>query len=218
MTELRADAQRNRERLIAAGTVLFAQHGLDISLEEIARHAGVGTMTAYRRFPDKEDLIDAVFARQVDEFAELSEAAVTDPDPWEALNKILEAVLAMEASNRGFRQLLHDPHGGPEITRRRARITKAVAILVTRAKKAGQLRPDATSSDLVIVLLMVGTVGDRMRDTNPDAWRRYLSIVLDGLRHDPGRSRQLTPRAPATAQVEAAMHSPHDHPDAGATS
>jgi AcrR family transcriptional regulator len=210
MDSLRADARRNRDRLIAAAAGLFAERGLDVSLEEIARQADVGTTTAYRRFPDKEDLIDAVFSRHLDHFVALSAAAVRDPDPWSALTGFLEAVIELQAANRGFQQLFHNYQGTPGIARRRIRISRTVAALVTRAKKAGQLRSDVAGSDLVMVLLMVGTVADRMRDVGPDVWRRYLALVLDGLRVRPegvGCSR-LTPRAPSAAQVDTAMHPP----------
>lgn len=206
MTPLRADAERNRRRLVDAGAELFAARGLDTSLEEVARHAGVGTTTAYRRFDDHEDLVDAVYGRLLDKFVALSEQALHGPEPWTALRGFLEAVLVTQASDLGFQQMLHGPHGKHEVAQRRRVIAAAVTALVERAQAAGQLRPDATSADLVLLLLMVGTVAERTRHVDPEAWRRSFALVLDGLRHPTTTAPPLPLPALTTDQVEAAMH------------
>src|SRR3954454_16612818 len=99
MTQLRADAERTRQRILEAAGELFAQKGLAVGLDEIARHAGVGVGTAYRRFANKEELLHALFQDRVDELAGLAERALEHDDPWEGLKGFLEAAVELHVVN-----------------------------------------------------------------------------------------------------------------------
>src|SRR3954451_18397056 len=99
---LRKDAARNRERLLAAGAELFAERGLDVTLNDIAHHAGVGVATAYRRFANKEEVIDALFEERLQAVAEVAHAALGDADPWTGLVTFLERALDMQFGDRGL--------------------------------------------------------------------------------------------------------------------
>src|ERR1044072_5669499 len=98
---LRADAERNRQRLLTAAKELFAQRGVEVTLDEIARHAGVGTGTAYRRFPNKDALIEALMADRIAEIGAIAEESLKDPDPWRAFAGFFERGLALMAADRG---------------------------------------------------------------------------------------------------------------------
>src|SRR3954464_10902416 len=103
---LRADAERNRTALLAAARVVFGEHGLEASLDEIARRAGVGNATLYRRFPTRRDLIAAVFAGQMNEYVELADRALREPDPWSAFVGYLTRLFELQATDRGLSELL----------------------------------------------------------------------------------------------------------------
>src|SRR3982750_1396879 len=103
---LRRDAERNRQRILAAAGELFTERGLGVTLDDIARHAGVGVGTVYRRFPDKEVLIDTLFQEQLDEWARIYEEGLDDPDPWPGVVSTHERALELWAHNRGLKEIL----------------------------------------------------------------------------------------------------------------
>src|SRR3954470_25023974 len=111
---LRADAALNRQRLLDAASELFAERGLHVTLNDIAHHAGVGVGTAYRRFPNKEAVIDALFEQRLDAMAELAHAALQDPDAWHGLVSFLEDSLRMQFGDRGLNQIMNAPILGLE--------------------------------------------------------------------------------------------------------
>ncbi|MCW3014377.1 MAG: transcriptional regulator, TetR family [Solirubrobacterales bacterium] len=183
---LRKDAERNRLRILEAAQEVFADRGLGASLDDIAHHAGVGVGTVYRRFPDKDALIDALFEQRLEEFTAMALAALDNPDPWEGLTAFLEQAAGMQASDRGLKELLiNSPHGRQRITSVRDRITPLVNEVVARAQESGALRADIGHQDLPMINMMLITIADAARDVQPDLWRRYLAIVLDGLRAQP---------------------------------
>ncbi len=116
---LRADAERNRRRILTAAREVFARRGLDAGLDEIARHAGVGTGTVYRRFPEKSLLIEALFEDRLDQMLALVEGAATHPDPWEGLVEILESVTKMQIEDRGLKDVIFSGVGDKEVFRER---------------------------------------------------------------------------------------------------
>ena len=103
---LRADAERNRERILATARQVFAERGLNASLEDIARRAGVGVGTLYRRFPSREDLIGAVFAEKMAVYADAVDAALADSDPWRGFCGFIERVCGLQTEDVGFADLL----------------------------------------------------------------------------------------------------------------
>lgn len=179
---LRRDAEHNRRRILAAARQLFAETGLAAGHDDVARAAGVGVGTVYRRFPRKEDLLLALFEDQVERVGQLAEAALAEPDPWLGLRGFLEATLELQASDRGLQEFLYGDHGLTLAGRARRRIAPVVGELLARAQATGQVRGDLTVQDVALVPIMVGAVTDRARDVAPDLWRRVLALVLDGMR------------------------------------
>jgi len=180
---LRADAARNRARLLAAAHAVFAERGLDATMDEVARRAGVGVGTAYRRFRNRDDLIAALFEERLEEFMRILDDALADADPWRGLSGFLERSMEMQAEDRGFKELLLQSAEGRERMRRfRAQIRPLVEALLRRAQDAGELRADVDGRDVLLVSLMVGAVADFTYDIEPQLWRRSLTLLLDGLR------------------------------------
>jgi AcrR family transcriptional regulator len=183
---LRKDAERNRVRILDAARELFAEQGLGVTLNDIAHHAGVGVGTVYRRFPDKSRLIDELFEEQVGEMVAFMEEAVEDPDPWRGLTRYLTRNLELQTRDRAFREIVTGtPEGAERIGRIRARLFPLGARLVQRAKDAGALRADFEPADFPILILMLTAIVDAAREIEPELWRRYLDIAIQGLRADP---------------------------------
>lgn len=178
---LRADAARNRTALLAAAREVFGEHGLDASLDEIARRAKVGNATLYRRFPTRRDLIAEVFAGQMTGYVQLAEAALAEPDPWVGFVLYLTRLFEIQATDRGLSELLVNS-GFDEDERLAGLLTTAqrsATEVIRRAQAAGRLRADFTRQD--ISLLMRANAGVLRSSTDPAAWRRQLTLVLDGL-------------------------------------
>jgi AcrR family transcriptional regulator len=203
---LRKDAERNRQRILGAARELFAQHGLGVTLNDVAHHAGVGVGTVYRRFPDKAQLIEELFEQQIAELVAMMEEALDDPDPWQGLTRFLRRNLEMQVRDRAFREIvMGTPEGAERVSKIRARMFPLGAQLIQRAKDAGSLRPDFEAADLPMVLLMLAAILDAARDVEPELWRRYLDIVIQGLRADPDPPAPLTTPPLDAAQVPAVM-------------
>jgi AcrR family transcriptional regulator len=180
---LRKDAERNRLRILDAAGQVFAERGLGATLDDIARAAGVGVGTVYRRFPDKGTLIDALFAQRIEALCEIAEEALEIPDAWEALTFYFEKASQLQARDRGLKELLScSTHGGEPVVAGKARLRTAVTALFDRAKAARVLREDVEPFDSPLIAMMLGAIMDRSRDVEPDLWRRYLSLILDALR------------------------------------
>jgi AcrR family transcriptional regulator len=180
---LRRDAARNRQRVLKAASEVFTQRGLDVSLDEVARHAGVGVGTVYRRFRTKEDLVEALFVQRIDAVAALAEEAAKAPDPWSGLVGFLEEAAEMLVGDSGLRQLLmFATYGGDRVWYARQRNAPLVTRLVERVQAAGQLRSDLQPTDIPFILFMLAEATQFARQVSPEIWRRYLALVLDGLR------------------------------------
>ena len=180
---LRRDAERNRQRILKAAAEVFTERGLEVSLDEVARHAGVGVGTVYRRFPTKDDLIEALFMDRIDEVAALAEQAAQDPDPWAGLVSFMMRAAGMVAGDRGLRQtLMYASYGRDKLWYARQRNAPLVARLVKRAQAAGQLRADLQPTDIPFLVFLLTDAAQFARKTSPEIWRRYLTLVLDGLR------------------------------------
>ena len=185
-TKLRADAERNRERLLAAARELFAERGLDVTLDEVARHAGVGTGTAYRRFPNKDALIEALMVERIGALVAIAHECLEEPDPWRGVAGYFERSLELQMADRGLKEVLFSPGRGREnVARARAQLAPVVAQIVKRAVEAGVVRSDMATTDVPLINFMLYTLVDIGRDVAPDIYRRYLQIVLDGLRPHP---------------------------------
>ena len=203
---LRRDAERNRQRILEAAREAFAEDGLAVTLDEIARRAGVGVGTIYRRFPDKELLIDALFEERIGEVVALAEAALSEDDAWEGLVGFLEGACALHADDRGLKEVaLSGAHGMERVASARRQMLPLVTRLVARAQEQGSLRPDVEPTDMPLLQLMLGSLSECARDVQPEVWRRYLGILIDGLRTRRDAPTPLPRGALAPEQVQRTM-------------
>ena len=199
---LRADAARNRERILVAASKVFADRGLEATLDDVADHAGVGVATVYRRFPNKEALVEAIFEKAVDDMAELAVEAANARDSWTGLAWFLEHATQRQAENLGLRDvMLQSAYGRDRVARAKVRIIPLVARLVERAQGDGLVRPDFVAADIPVIECMLSSVSQFASDNAPDLWRRYLAMILDGIR----THRSKLPPGPNRDAVEAAM-------------
>jgi AcrR family transcriptional regulator len=179
---LRADAERNRLRILDAAAELFAERGLQVSLDDVAERAGVGVGTVYRRFPDREALVDAVLESRVAEFVGIAEDAVANPDPWEGVKNLIERGAEFHGRNRALKELMFSAPGGRAwVDRVRRRMRPLTGGLVKAAQEQGKLRGDLNTLDVPLTMLMLASAIEFTAHTDADNWRRLLGIVLDGL-------------------------------------
>ncbi|HEY3962126.1 MAG TPA: TetR/AcrR family transcriptional regulator [Gaiellaceae bacterium] len=180
---LRSDAQRNLERILAAASEIFREVGPDASVAEVAERAGVGTATIFRRFPTKSDLIGAVVEAELTSLLTRVEEAVSGDDPGAALTDFVATAVESYVGDR----CLCDTVGGelferPRIAALAQRLLEALDRLVRHAQRAGAIRKDVTAADIAFFVRALGQAGSTLERTDPGAWRRYVAIVLDGLR------------------------------------
>jgi AcrR family transcriptional regulator len=189
---LRADAERNRQRILAAAAELFTERGLEPSLDDVARHAGVGVGTVYRRFPDKASLADALFDERIDALVALAEQAQAEPDAWAALVSFMERSAEILVSNRGLRQILmFAAEGHDRGICARDRMRPAIESLIERAQADGQVRADLRPTDVPMIEFMVAAAAEYAWQVRPTVWRRYLALILDALRPASASGRPL---------------------------
>jgi AcrR family transcriptional regulator len=208
---LRRDAERNRRRILAAAREVFAARGLDVTLDDIAHHAGLGVGTVYRRYPSRERLVEALFAERLERMVGLAMQASESPDPWAGLVRFAEKSAEDMAADRGLRDVLFSRvYGHEHVESARVRLTPVIDALVTRAHAAGVLRPGVEGGDLVVLEFMVAAVLEYSEQVDPGLWRRYLAIALDGLRATPeGAALPGSPPGPALlAKVAEQWHPP----------
>jgi AcrR family transcriptional regulator len=180
---LRRDAERNRQRILRAAATVFTEQGIGASLDEVARQAGVGVGTVYRRFPDKATLVDALFQERIDALIEAAEQAEAEPDSWVALVSFMERAAEMMSGDRGLRQMLmYAAHGHHRAAYARDRVRPVVARLLSRAQADGSVRADLSATDVPVIEFMVSAIAEYAQAVRPEIWRRYLALVVDALR------------------------------------
>ena len=205
---LRRDAERNRQRILRAAGEVFTERGLAATLDDVARRAGVGVGTVYRRFPDKESLVDALFTERIDAVRALAEQKLADPDPWRALAEFMAGAEAVLADDRGLRQILmFGTYGRDRIGHARAKMQPVVTALVERAQEAGVVRADLAPTDIPLILFMLSTPAEYAQHVRPGIWRRYLALILDGMRPHRAGATPLPEPALAFDEMEQAMRS-----------
>jgi AcrR family transcriptional regulator len=182
---LRADAARNRTRVLDAARTAFAEAGLDVGVEEIARRAGVGKGTLYRRFPTKEALVRAIFEDILGEVERLAAEVDEEPDAGAAFAQFLSRAARMQASNQGFFDVVAQRMGAAALTdAQRESFVRTVARPLERAQQAGAVRDDLVPEDVQMMFRMIGATTRPAPDGTPmDAhWPRYLGLLLDAVR------------------------------------
>ncbi|MFJ8310978.1 MULTISPECIES: TetR/AcrR family transcriptional regulator [unclassified Streptomyces] len=180
---LRRDAQRNRELLVAAARELFAEQGINVPLDEIARRAGVGNATLYRRFPTRGDLVEAVFHEDLTAVMAAGERARRQDDAWSALTSYVEGVCALLARDRGVADLITTGvEGAPTLDAVHVHNRATLDVLMGRAARAGVLRTDVITEDLLFALGALGASLPAVEAVHSGSWRRQLALLLDGFR------------------------------------
>jgi len=201
----RADAIRNRERVLEAAKAVFSAGGPDASLEAVARRAGVGIGTLYRHFPTREALFEAVYRREVQQLSELAEALKSEPDPVDALRRWLRSNVEFVATKKGMSAALAlAVQSSSELTAFSFdRLTKAVGALLDRAVAAGEIRSDISPEDILRALVGMCYLHDQ------PGWQksvvRLLDVFVDGLRlrtDAGGKATRVSPRNKATETVK----------------
>jgi AcrR family transcriptional regulator len=185
---LRADAERNRERVVLAAREVFRERGLYAPLEEVAARAGVGVGTLYRRFPSRTDLIAGVFEEKMHEYADSVDRALADPDAWQGFCRHVETVCAMQVADRGVTDVLTMTFPADarfEAVRKRA--YAGFVELVSAAKTTGRLRPDFSPEDLAMVLMANAGVVNATADAAPETWRRLVAYFLQAFAAEAAR-------------------------------
>ena len=209
---LRRDAERNRRLILEAAKVVFAQRGLDASLDEIAREADLGVGTVYRRFPNRDALIDALFDDMVGSIKRVADEAVALPRGWDGLVHFMTAMLETQAHDKGLRDALiaqqaHLHEVGHEKSQVIREVVQPMLIdLVSRAQQEGELRSDVAATDIGVLLIAGVCMLEFTAPVATENWRRHLSIVLDGLRARPeGANTPLAEPPLDDDQIDACM-------------
>jgi AcrR family transcriptional regulator len=211
---LRRDAERNRQRILSAASEVFTQRGLDATLDDVARHAGVGVGTVYRRFPDKETLIAELFQDRIDAMVAVAEEACAEPDPWQALVSFLEYAAGTLAGDLGLRQLMmFATYGRDKVAYAREQMRPVVSKLVERAQAAGALRADFRATDVPILAYLLGSAAEYAGPVQPEVWRRYLALFIDGMRAS-GDVSELPVPALTPTEIEQCMRAHAQRPPA----
>jgi AcrR family transcriptional regulator len=200
---LRADAEQNRERIVEAARALFAERGIDVTREEIARRAGVGMATLHRRYPTRADLVAGVFEEKMRQFATGARKALKDPDPWHGLCRYITSLCAMQTSDRGFADVLtmtFPTAAGFEAARDQA--YDDFSKLIKRAKAAGALREDFVAEDLIILLMASAGVVAAAGKAAPRAAPRLVAYLLQAFAAPGGPP---LPPPPSSRQIYKAL-------------
>ncbi|WP_033280520.1 TetR/AcrR family transcriptional regulator [Streptomyces sp. NRRL F-525] len=191
---LRRDAALNREKILRAAREVFGQHGLRVTLDDVARHAGVGVGTVYRRFPDKETLVRALFEQDLGIRQASAERALAHPDPWEGFVDFLMEMGADLAENRGLQEVIMlGSHSSEPMETMRGGMLPFLEALIQRAQESGDLRAEITPSDVPVIVQMLSAASQFTQGKRPEVWRRYFEIILNGIRQRPDNLPLTTP-------------------------
>jgi AcrR family transcriptional regulator len=190
----RADARRNHDAVVEAARKLMAKDGLDAQMDDIAREAGVGVGTVYRHFPNKEDLIYALTERRFERLAELAREALAEDDPGSAFERYLFRGAELQVVDRALNEVMRDRPDAMQAAAQQVGLLELVREAMTRAQEAGAIRKDAEAEDIPMLMCGLGTStpGNDGPFVSPTTWRRFMAIVIDGLRA-PGAS-EMPPR------------------------
>ncbi len=181
---IRADARRNRERVLEAARACFAEHGRIAQMDDVARRAGVGVGTVYRHFPDKASLLEALVAERFAQFTALGREALEHEDPWEGFSAWLFACGELQAEDRAFCDSMAagiEPEVVFEIAERSG-LHDVNQRVIDRGRRAGVIRKDARPEDIPVIMGGVAATALSPKAKLGWGWRRHLAIALDGMR------------------------------------
>jgi AcrR family transcriptional regulator len=192
---LRSDARDNRELILATARAVFAAEGLNVPMREIARRAGVGTATLYRRFPTKQILVTEAFSEQLGACHAIVDEGIADPDPWHGLCLVIEKICELHARNRGFTAAFVSAFpGAMDLSASRGYALRSVAELARRAANTGRLRPDFVLDDLILILMANNGIRAASPATAAAASRRFAALAIKALEGSP-RAVEMSPRS-----------------------
>ena len=179
---LRADARRNRQKVLAAARAVFSEHGREAQMDDVARRAEVGVGTVYRHFPTKEALIEALMVDSFEAIAAQATASLEIEDPWEAFTSVLWRGAEIMAGDRALSEVFASiPGAMDDASATVDGLRESTSTLMRRAQAAGVLREDALIDDVPMIMCGIGSA-TKKEHTCSAPWRRHLAIVLDGLR------------------------------------
>jgi len=205
---LRADAERNRRRLIDAAAEAFAERGLDVSVAEIAKRAGVGQGTAFRHFPTKERLVAEIVRDRLTGLAAFGRELLEDSRREDPLLDFMRSLIELQVQDRGLAEgvgssVLADP----AVREAHLELLRTIELLVARGQEAGNVRTDISAVDVIVLTKGVAAASDPLCVVKPRIWRRYLDLVRDALR--PESARPLSGRPPTRAELERGLAEHH---------
>ncbi|GAB3562298.1 TetR/AcrR family transcriptional regulator [Spelaeicoccus albus] len=201
----RKDVARNRQLLLDAGRHVFAERGLDATLDDIAHSAGVGAGTAYRHFGSRQGIIDAIFSDVAHSFIDDAEHALTIDDPWRGFVTFVERLAERQAADRGLYQVFTGQSGGCISREDWQTLSSSITAVADRAKESGVLRDDVGLSDVVGLFSMLGPVYDLSTATATPIWRRHIDIFLRGVRTDAPHGSIAAPPGLSADAISLAM-------------
>ena len=200
---LRADAERNRRRLVEAATAMFCEHGLDVGVADIAQRAGVGRGTLFRNFPSKDDLVAAVVADRMQESIDRARAALERPDPGAALFEIIDSTLERQRSDRALFEALNDEWMlMPKIHAAHGELVEVTGELLARAQQEGQVRDDISAVDLILMIKGACEAARAFEHIDPKIGMRQLDLVRAAITAPGVECRPLRGHPPAVEDLE----------------
>jgi AcrR family transcriptional regulator len=197
----RSDAVRNRRLLLDAAAKTFAERGVEVSIAEIAQCAGVGKGTVFRHFSSKEELLAAIMLGMLDELVDTATALLTADDPGLALREFMAAGVQIFVRDRAFCEVIGRPSlQNPQVRDGIDRLGEVAEALTARAREQGSVRPELTGIDVILLLAGIQHTAAPLLVTEPQAWRRYLELTLDGITSRTGQELPYPPprRLPLT--------------------
>ena len=182
---MRADARRNRERVLEAAEELFAEDGLKVQIEQVAQRARVGVGTVCRNFPTKQALVDAILTTRCESLLAAARQALAEPDAGQGFQQFFVAMADYQARHLAFAEEMAADMDMPTSVRPvKESLHQAVAELVSRAQACGAIRTDIGPSDMVMLFSGIAHAAASAGESEPTLRQRYLTVVMDGLRPD----------------------------------
>jgi AcrR family transcriptional regulator len=200
---LRADAERNRRALLDAARACFAEQGTDVSVAEIARRAGVGHGTVFRRFPTKERLIVEIVLDRMDELIATARESLAASPGFEAVLGFMRDVVGTQIQDRALAEAVGSSfREDPDLQDKQAELLGVVDELVRSAQRAGELRRDVSAVDVHLLTTAVVAAATPLCAATPDAWHRYLDLVAGSLRPGAATHAKLPGQPPTAEQLQ----------------